>query len=254
MPDSAPPPSRHAAIADTLRAQIRSEELTAGTPVASESELAARFGVSRGTVRQALAALRAEGLIAGGRGRRPVVARPALSQSFDQTVSFTAWAQELGRTPSARTLELARRPADPEIARRLGLEPGTQVFQYKRLRLLDGQPAMIEHATFIEPVGRLLLDCDLDTGSVYLQLSERGVRFAEASQSIAAVAANVEQASLLAVARRAPLLAVTRRVFDPNGVALELSLDMYRADEFTITVHNRVALPRAGVGLRVLSR
>jgi DNA-binding GntR family transcriptional regulator len=81
------PSSRHAAIAATLRAEIQSGELAPGSTLASEAELSARFEVSRGTVRQALAALRAEGLITGGRGRQPVVTRPTLAQSFDEMIS-----------------------------------------------------------------------------------------------------------------------------------------------------------------------
>ena len=245
--------SRHAAIAAALREQIESGALTPGSALASESELSQQFSVSRGTVRQALASLRSAGLITGGRGRRPVVSRSALAQSFDQMISFSAWAQSLGRTPSARTLELARRPAPPVDANALGIEPGTAVFQYKRLRLLDGEPAMIELSTFVAAVGLLLVDCDLDGGSVYAQLGARGVTFSEANQSIAAVAANAEQADLLDVTRKSPLLEVTRTVFDPHGSALEYSHDTYRSDAFTITIHNQVALSRSGVGLTLVS-
>lgn len=245
--------SRHAAITAALRQQIESGGLAPGSALASESELSLQFSVSRGTVRQALASLRSAGLITGGRGRRPVVSRSALAQSFDQMISFSAWAQSLGRTPSARTFELARRPAPPQDADALGIEPGTAVFQYKRLRLLDGEPAMIELSTFIEAVGLLLLDCDLDGGSVYAQLGARGVIFSEANQSIAAVAANAEQAELLDVPRKSPLLEVTRTVFDPQGSALEYSHDTYRSDAFTITIHNQVALSRSGVGLTLAS-
>jgi GntR family transcriptional regulator len=247
------PSSRHAAIAATLRAEIQSGQLAPGSALASEAELSSRFAVSRGTVRQALAALRAEGLITGGRGRQPVVARPTLAQSFNQMVSFSAWAEQLGRRPGARTLELARRPADAEVADQLGVERGTNVVQYRRLRLLDGTPAMIELSTFVEPVGRLLFDCDLDTGSVYAQLAERGVTFAEAQQAIAAIAASPEQASLLGVSRRAPVLEVRRRVFDSSGLPLEWSIDTYRGDAFAVTIHNRVALARAGVGLTLVA-
>ena len=168
-------------------------------------------------------------------------------------VSFSAWALQLGRAPDARTLELTRRPADAEIARRLALDAGTPVFTYTRLRLLDGNPVMIERSTFVEPIGRLLLDCDLDSGSVYQQLGELGVRFARAHQSIAATAATTHQARLLAVPRRTPLLAVTRQVFDGAEHPIELSVDSYRSDAFAITVDNRVAVPRAGVGLRLVS-
>jgi GntR family transcriptional regulator len=245
----AEPDSLAAAIASALREEIHSGTLAPGAQLPSEAQLTRMHGVSRGTVRQALAALRAEGLISGGRGRPPAVARSMLVQSFDEMVSFSAWAERLGRTPAARTLELARRPAGAEAALKLGLDPGTPAFQYRRLRLLDGEPAMVEVTTFVEWVGRLLLDCDLDGGSVYSQLGERGIVLGEAHQSISAVAASAEQAALLGVARRAPLLEVRRHVFDPDGVPLEWSYDTYRGDAFAITVHSRPALPRAGVAL-----
>ena len=244
--------SRFAAIAASLRRDIDSGALGPGAALPSEAELTARFAVSRGTVRQALAALRADGLISGGRGRSPRVTRSILTQSFDEMVSFSAWAERLGRTPSARTLELARRPSGAEAARRLGLEPGEPVFQYRRLRLLDGEPAMVEVTTFVESIGRLLLDCDLDGGSVYAQLGERGVVFGEAHQSIAAIAASAAHAGLLGVPRRAALLEVRRHVLDPDGRPIEWSCDTYRGDTFAVTVQSRVALPRAGVSLTLL--
>lgn len=241
---------RHAAIALALRNEILAGELVPGSPLPSEAQLSARFGVSRGTIRHALAGLRTEGLIVGGRGRAPVVRRPGLAQSFDQLVSFSMWARQLGRTPSARTLELARRPADPESAEQLGLELGAPVFQYKRLRLLDGEPVMIERTTMIESVGRLLLDCDLDGGSVYAQLGARGIVFSEADQTIAATSAAADDAALLSIPRRSPLLEVRRRALDPDGRPLEWACDRYRGDAFEITIHNQHALRRAGVALR----
>jgi GntR family transcriptional regulator len=242
--------SRHAAIAATLREQIVAGELAPGSALPSETRLSTRFNVSRGTVRQALATLRAEGLVVGGRGRVPVVRRPGFSQSFDQLLSFTYWAHQLGRTPSARTLELARRPAPPEEAHQLGIAPGTPVFQYTRLRLLDGEVVMVERTTLIERVGRLLLDCDLDGGSVYAQLGARGVEFAEAQQTIAAIGAAREDAEWLGIPRRAPILEVRRRALGPEGFPLEWSCDRYRGDGFEITIHNHHALPRSGVALR----
>lgn len=244
--------ARHAAIAAALREQISSGALRAGAKLDSESDLSARYAVSRGTVRQALAALRSEGLISGGRGRRPVIARPAMTQSFDQLVSFTAWAERMGRRPGARTLELSRRPVPADVARQLDLAPGTDVFTYRRLRLLDDEPVMLERSTFVAAVGRLLLDCDLDAGSVYAQLTARGIVFAEAHQTITAIAASAGLAELLAVGRRAPLLEVRRQVLDAAGDPIEFSLDTYRGDAFAVTVQNRSALPRAGISLALV--
>src|SRR5262249_37888284 len=102
----------------------------------------------------------------------------------------------------------------------------------------------------IEPVGRLLLDCDLDGGSVYGQLAARGIEFSEADQTIAAISASADDAGLLQIARRSPLLEVRRRALDPDGRVLEWARDRYRADAFEITIHNQHALPRSGVALR----
>ena len=256
LPDSAvmssalPSRPRHAIIAQALREEIRSGALTPGTPLPSEARLTDRFAVSRGTVRQALASLRAEGLIFGGRGRVPVVRRAGLAQNFDQLLSFSLWARQMGRTPSGRTLDLTRRPCDAEAAEQLEIEPGTPTFSYTRLRMLDGEPVLVERATFVESVGRLLLDCDLDGGSVYEQLGERGVQLTEAHQTIAAIAAGAQDAELLQVGRRSPLLEVRRRAMDADGTPLEWSRDRYRGDAFEITIHNQHALPRAGVALR----
>jgi GntR family transcriptional regulator len=242
-------PSRplHERISAALRERIASGALSPGDQLPSEAKLCEQFAVSRGTVRQAIATLRSEGLVAGGRGRPPVVREARLAQSFDQLVSFTAWARELGRVPGARTLELARRPASLVAADALSLQPGTAVFELLRVRELDGRPVMIERTTFAEAAGRLLLDADLDAGSVYEQLESEGVHLTEAEHTIEAIAAGVDDAQLLGVPRRSPLLQVTRLTRDANGVAIEWSLDRFRSDAFAITVHNRDSDPRAGV-------
>lgn len=51
----------HEKIADSLRERIRLGELPVGAVLPSESQLCAQWQASRGPVRQALAALRADG-------------------------------------------------------------------------------------------------------------------------------------------------------------------------------------------------
>ncbi|MET8470353.1 winged helix-turn-helix domain-containing protein [Streptomyces sp. NPDC006422] len=65
-------------IADALRKRIVDGELTAGERLPTQATLAREFGVERGTVRNALQLLRADGLLANtGRGSPPTVSRPA---------------------------------------------------------------------------------------------------------------------------------------------------------------------------------
>jgi GntR family transcriptional regulator len=60
-------------VADHMAQQIISGDLPPGSPLPSESELIAQFGVSRQTVRAAVAEMRAMGLVDSSRGRRSAV-------------------------------------------------------------------------------------------------------------------------------------------------------------------------------------
>ncbi|WP_181541168.1 GntR family transcriptional regulator [Micromonospora saelicesensis] len=60
---------RYRAIADELRERIESGVIPRGVPLPTESALTAEFRAARGTVRQAIAALRDAGLVATQHGR-----------------------------------------------------------------------------------------------------------------------------------------------------------------------------------------
>lgn len=228
----------HAAIAEDLRRRIVGGELAVGAALPSEATLCRTWGTSRGPVRQALAALRAEGLIGGGQGRPPVVRARAAAQPLETFLSFSRWAEAAGLRPGQRTLEVARRAVRGEAADALGLDAGVPVVEVLRLRLLDGVPAMLERATFVEPVGRLLFDADPDAGSIYAYLTERGVDLSRGRHTIDAVAAEPGDADLLGVAPGAPLLRERRLAGPADAAPVEYSDDRYRPDLVTFTIEN----------------
>jgi GntR family transcriptional regulator len=112
------------------------------------------------------------------------------------------------------------------------------VIQILRLRLLDGEPAMIERTTFVEPVGRLLFDTDPDAGSIYAYLIEHGVDLAVARHIFDAVAADAVDSELLGIPLGAPLLRERRRTTTVGGEPQEYSDDRYRPDLVTFTIEN----------------
>jgi len=228
----------HVLIADSIRERIRVGELAVGEALPSESQLCGQWRSSRGPVRQALAALRAEGLIAGGAGKPPVVCSTSVGQSFDTLLSYSAWARSTGHEPGQRTLELALRPADREAATRLGIDEGAPVVQFLRLRYLDGERAMLERATFADHVGRLLFDFDCDSGSVWEHLRSRGVQFAAASHTIDAIGADPVDARHLDVFEGAPLLRQRRSARTRDGAVVEFHDDRYLPHVVSFTLEN----------------
>ncbi|MER7769256.1 GntR family transcriptional regulator [Kitasatospora sp. NPDC096140] len=230
----------HQRLGAEFQRRIESGQWPEGLPVPSESQLCAEFGTSRGPVRQALAMLRHEGSLVGGRGKPPVARRTAPSQPFGTFLSFTQWARTIGREPGQTTVEVARRRATPEAAARLGLAEGAPVVELVRLRLLDDVPAMLERSTFVHEVGRILFDFDPDSGSVYDELLRREVDLHRARHTIDAVAAEPQDAELLRVAVGAPLLRVRRLTTSSRGVPLEDADDRYLPAMATFTIENTI--------------
>jgi GntR family transcriptional regulator len=70
-----PAHARYQQVADALREQITTGVLPPASPLPSETELMAAFGISRPTARAAIAALRAEGLITVLHGKGSFVRR-----------------------------------------------------------------------------------------------------------------------------------------------------------------------------------
>ena len=228
----------HAKVSADLRARISRGDLAPSSALPSEAQLCAQYDASRGTIRNALATLRREGIIGGGQGRPPTVLDNAVGQPFETFMSFTAWAREVGHDPGQRTVEIARRGARAVAATALHVEEGAAVVEVLRLRTLDGEPAMLERASFIEPIGRLLFDFDPDTGSIYAWLTECGIDLHAARHRIDAVAANAVDADLLDVELGSPLLRERRVATSLDGTPLEYGEDRYRPDRVSFIIDN----------------
>ena len=229
-------------VAEDIKAAIAAGAYPPGALLPSESELAERYSVSRGTVRQAFAALRADGVIASRRGARRVVIGGPRVQSFGELLSFSRWARAIGEEPTGRVVSLERRPATDSEAARLSLPEDGLVYFLVRVRLLSGRPVMLERAAYPEKVGALVAGLDLATDSIAARLEELGVAFTDAEHVIDAVAASAEDARWLGVRPGAPLLRERRFTTDRSGVPVEWSDDRYLGTEAAFSVRNSVAV------------
>lgn len=230
--------SRHEHVAAVLRQRITRQEYQIGDSLPAESVLCAEFDVSRGPVRQALATLKNEGLIRVSRGKPATVRSHDVRQTLDTFTPFTQWAQRNGRTAGSRTLEVSRRRASETAAGALSLTPDDFVVEVLRVRMLDGEPAMIERSTFIDAVGSLLFEFDTDSGSITDYLTDRGVRFEAMEHVLDAVAAVDVDAENLHIDAGSPLLRERRTSRDQHGVAFEYADDRYRPDVVAFSIVN----------------
>ncbi|GAA2616562.1 GntR family transcriptional regulator [Streptomyces axinellae] len=233
------PESRHERIADELRRAIAEGRYPVGGTLPSEAELAAAHGASRGTVRQAVSALLAEGLVGSRQGARRVVLSTTPSQSFTELRSFAQWARAGGRTAGGLVLSSSRDSAHPDESNLLQVARGASVLRVLRLRTLDGEPVLLErtvYAGWIAPaVEALPEDCESVTQRLH---DDTGLVFAHGEHHIDAVAAGTADAERLRVRRGSPLLRVRRTTTTADGRPVETSDDRYRPGSVVFTVRN----------------
>ena len=233
--------ARHEEIADELRRAIDREEYAVGALLPAETDLATRYGVSRGTVRQAVAALTSEGLIGSRQGARRVVLASRRSQCFAELRSFAQWARAMGRAATGRVVAQEYRPAGTEDAVRLQLREGTPVLHVLRVRGLDGEPVLLERTVYADWIATAVEPIEPDCASVTQRLlDDTGLVFAYGEHVIDAVAAGAQDAELLGVRRTSPLLRVRRVTTTYEGRPVEWSDDRYRSDAVSFSVHNSI--------------
>lgn len=233
-----PEPTKHIMIADTLRRDIDNGRYPVGGEIPSEAVLVQQFQAARGTVRQAIATLKSEGLIHTSRGRRPIVQTRPMAQSIDDFFSFSSWVRAQGKAPGQKTLEIARRRRLQPVQEELGYPDSEFVVHVVRLRLVDGLPTMIERSTFDDSIGQELLTFDTDSGSIFEFLIERGAQLDEGTHVVDAVAADALDAELLEVEQGSPILRVRRVTTTSTQKVLEYSEDRYRPDRASIRIQN----------------
>src|SRR5215472_17347504 len=228
----------HGQIEDWLADAIATGRLAPGDRLPTEQDLAAWLGVSRMTLRQALAELAQRGLVTRNVGRSggTFVAEPKVEQDLTVLAGFSEQLRRQGLVAGARVLAAAEIRASPAAAAALAIGVGEPVYEVRRLRLAGGQPILIEHSLFPAHLCPGLLDYRLD-GSLYDLLEEKyGQRPHRAKESLEPVCAGVREAEALGIAEGAPLMLVERTAYARSGQPLEFAHDLFRGDRTKVVV------------------
>jgi GntR family transcriptional regulator len=221
-----------------LKGQIREQSLRLApeTLIPSEKELMDISGVGRATIRRAISDLVQEGVLQTHRGRGTFTARPRIEASLSRPAGFTETMRKLGRSPSTQVVRLERVEAGTDIASHLGVAAGEGVYVIERLRLIDGEPCMIERTHMPERNAPGLIDHDLSSSLYELLSTEYGLVPVSGSESVVAVNADHHLASLLGVPIGSALLATVRVTTTTDGRPFEYTLRHARGDLLAFTV------------------
>jgi GntR family transcriptional regulator len=227
-----------AQIEERLAERIEGGHLGVGERLPPERELAEWLGVSRMTVRQALGALAARGLLERGVGRGTFVRAPGkVVHDLSGALGFTERLGRQGIAAGARVVSAGEDRAPEAVAAALELEPGAPALRIQRVRSAEGRPLALEDSWL--PAARFpgLLERDL-AGSLYALMRDGyGLEPAEAVERLEPIVARAPEAALLEVPEGAPLMLVERTARTSGGVAVEFARDRHRGDRSRFVVH-----------------
>jgi DNA-binding GntR family transcriptional regulator len=227
------------AIRDQIASRIETGILPAGAKLPSERQLQDGAGIARGTIREALFQLEAEGLIyRRDRSGWYVCPEPIV---YDPTrwSGFMTYVSEQGRQPQTQTLARVERPAG-DAGRHLGVTRDAPLYQIDRRRLVDGRPVLVERILVNPAVAPGLFRFSLDGSLTRILKAEYGVVVARNQVDMRPCALVGTDATALGVKSGTPGLKVVRSSFDSAGRVVEYDQEFWRHDAVRVHVDTGV--------------
>jgi DNA-binding GntR family transcriptional regulator len=217
----------------TVLTDALDSEFSVGEVLPNERELAARFGVARATLRQALEQLELEGRLQRRRGVGTTVAPPRVG--VDVGPDAGGWPGLPGEAWQTDGLDQARPPA--HVARLLATAPGTLVHTVRRTRISHGQPVATEllYVPAASVPGAAAADGHGDAQAARAVLRELQRTALEGQdRAVELGSARADDARQLDRLPGAPVLVVTTRYFSAGRTAA-VAVATYRADTCRLT-------------------
>jgi GntR family transcriptional regulator len=235
-PDS-PIPLYHQ-LKEKIQSKIDSGEYQSGQLIPTEQEMQEAYGVSRITVRNAIAELVAEEKVVKRQGQGTMVSKPRIVEDSTILRGFTekfmaqgAQFEDIG----TRVLRAERASASPRICSYLGIPLDAPIIYVRRLRLILDEPIAV-FENYIR--GDMGIDKGEDFSHSLYELYERdhGLAISRAERCIEASAAQDEIATLLRLHAGAPVLIIKNTTFLLDQTPIEFAEGVYRADRYKYVV------------------
>lgn len=229
-----------------IMSSIEDNTYKEGDPIPTELELAAHFGVSRSTIRQAIAELAFEGWLIRKSSKGTFVTHPDSvgANVIHSHEPFYQQVQRSNKTASTQLLNLSVVPAGEELAAKMKISPQDMIISIFRLRSADSTPMVTIQNYLPYALCSFILSENFSEVSLYeVLMSHPETHIAQTHSIVSAVPATADDTHLLHIARTTPVLSFHNIATRKDGLILDYAFSRYRGDinkfEFVDVPHLR---------------
>lgn len=225
--------AKYLKIARIIHDRIKDGTYQAQEPLPDQEALAQELGVSRLTVKKALDGLERKGLLYKQSGLGTfVLGEIPIQTSRDTSASeFSGLQEEIGKEKiTSKIIDFSIEFPNEQIQKNLRLKGSDPVYDILRLRLLDGEPFVLEH-TYMPVKLVPNLDENILKASIYNYIHQKlELKFGTAYRKIRASKATKWDQKYLEAKQDDPILELEQIIWLTNGQPIEYSTSRNRYD------------------------
>lgn len=241
---AAPPPPRAGStgglhylnMRDYIADRIAAGDLKPGARLPSERDLQTGAGVARGTIREGLFQLEAEGVIYRKDRSGWYVSPPPVVYDPTRWEGFMSYVEAQGRTPATETLGKTEIACDAQLAEVFQRPIGAPMYLIRRRRYIDGRAVLVESIVVDPAMAPGVLAHDLDRSLTSILKSAYNIAVTRNRVEMQPCALIRDEAEALKVKSGLPGLSVVRTSYDALGRVVEFDREYWRHDALKISV------------------
>lgn len=233
--------ARYIEIKNSIKDAILEKKYAIGDKIPSERELAAQYNVTRVTLQKAMHILEQEGFIERVHGKGMFVSRVLQDNVFmlnnGSSSSILGFSREFQQQAKVTSQLIVAQiiPAPAFVAQHLGLSGKQPVHYIRRVRMIDGEPALVEDSWIDCAIIDVIENSVLEKGSLYEYIEiKTGKKIKFYNSVIEADIFDDTLASLLNIPAGKPMLKVTGVTKLEDGTPFNYSCSYNRADKFKV--------------------
>jgi DNA-binding GntR family transcriptional regulator len=227
-------------LRNALAARIVNGELKPGDRLPSERSLQVTSHAARGTVREGLAQLEAEGLIYRKDRSGWYVSPAPIVYDPTRWEGFISYVEAQGRVPATETLDARQIAADAWLAGVFDRPTGAPLTLIRRRRTIDARAVLVEYIVVDLALAPDLLRFSFDQSLTGILKSHYGLSVTHNKVEMQPCALTGREADALRVKPGLPGLNVVRTSYDALGRVVEFDREYWRHDAVRIRVEARV--------------